>query len=47
MLTAKDKSYDRALAEMVGATEYLTKPLDDEKLIAVVNQYAKGGHIQG
>jgi CheY-like chemotaxis protein len=46
MLTAKDKSYDRALAEMVGATEYLTKPLDDEKLIAVVDRYAKGGHIQ-
>ncbi len=46
MLTAKDKSYDRALAEMVGATEYLTKPLDDEKLIEVVNRYAKGGHIQ-
>lgn len=45
MLTAKDKSYDRALAEMVGATEYLTKPLDDEKLVAIVNQYAKGGHI--
>ncbi len=46
MLTAKDKSYDRALAEMVGATEYLTKPLDDEKLIEVVDRYAKGGHIQ-
>jgi CheY-like chemotaxis protein len=46
MLTAKDKSYDRALAEMVGATEYLTKPLNDEKLIEVVNQYTKGGHIQ-
>ena len=46
MLTAKDKSYDRALAEMVGATEYLTKPLNDEKLIAIVNQYTKGGHIQ-
>lgn len=46
MLTAKDKSYDRALAEMVGATEYLTKPLNDEKLIAIVNQYAKGGNIQ-
>ena len=46
MLTAKDKSYDRALAEMVGATEYLTKPLDDEKLVAIVNQYTKGGHIQ-
>ncbi len=46
MLTAKDKSYDRALAEMVGATEYLTKPLDDDKLIEVVNQYAKAGHIQ-
>jgi CheY-like chemotaxis protein len=46
MLTAKDKSYDKALAEMVGATEYLTKPLDDEKLLAVVNRYAKGGQIQ-
>jgi CheY-like chemotaxis protein len=46
MLTAKDKSYDKALAEMVGATEYLTKPLDDEKLIAIVNRYAKAGHIQ-
>jgi CheY-like chemotaxis protein len=46
MLTAKDKSYDRALAEMVGATEYLTKPIDDAKLIAIVNQYTKGGHIQ-
>jgi CheY-like chemotaxis protein len=46
MLTAKDKSYDRALAEMVGANEYLTKPLDDEKLIAVVDRYTKGGHIQ-
>lgn len=45
MLTAKDKSYDRALAEMVGATEYLTKPLDDEKLVAVVNQYTKRGNI--
>jgi CheY-like chemotaxis protein len=46
MLTAKDKSYDRALAEMVGATEYLTKPIDDAKLIAIVNQYTKAGHIQ-
>ena len=45
MLTAKDKSYDRALAEMVGATEYLTKPLDDDKLVAIVNKYAKGGNI--
>ena len=46
MLTAKDKSYDRALAEMVGATEYLTKPLDDEKLLAVVDRYTKSGQIQ-
>jgi CheY-like chemotaxis protein len=45
MLTAKDKSYDRTLAEMVGATEYLTKPLDDEKLLAVVHKYTKSGHI--
>jgi CheY-like chemotaxis protein len=41
MLTAKDKSYDRTLAEMVGATEYLTKPLDDDKLLAVVNKYTQ------
>jgi CheY-like chemotaxis protein len=34
------------LAEMVGANEYLTKPLDDAKLIAVVDKYTKGGHIQ-
>ena len=46
MLTAKDKSYDRALAKMVGANEYLTKPLDDAKLIAIVDKYTKGGHIQ-
>ena len=45
MLTAKDKSYDKALAEMVGATEYLTKPLDDDKLVAIVNKYAKGIHL--
>jgi CheY-like chemotaxis protein len=45
MLTAKDKSYDKALAEMVGATEYLTKPLDDDKLVAIVNKYAQAGHI--
>jgi CheY-like chemotaxis protein len=45
MLTAKDKSYDRALAEMVGATEYLTKPLDDEKLVAIVHKYAKGTQV--
>jgi twitching motility two-component system response regulator PilG len=47
MLTAKDKSYDRTVAEMVGATEYLTKPLDDDKLVAVVNKYTKSGHIEG
>ena len=46
MLTAKDKSYDKALAEMVGANEYLTKPIDDEKLVAIVNKYTKSGHIQ-
>jgi CheY-like chemotaxis protein len=46
MLTAKDKSYDRTVAEMVGATEYLTKPLDDDKLVAVVNKYTKAGHIE-
>jgi CheY-like chemotaxis protein len=46
MLTAKDKSYDKALAEMVGANEYLTKPIDDDKLVAIVNKYTKSGHIQ-
>lgn len=46
MLSAKDKSYDRTVAEMVGATEYLAKPIDDDKLLAVVNKYVRPGHIE-
>jgi twitching motility two-component system response regulator PilG len=46
MLSAKDKTYDRTVAEMVGATEYLAKPIDDDKLLEVVNKYVRPGHIE-
>jgi twitching motility two-component system response regulator PilG len=44
MLTAKDKSYDRILGQMVGSTEYLTKPFDDQMLKNIVGKYLKIGH---
>ncbi len=32
MLTAKDKIFDKVQGRLAGATEYLTKPFDPEKL---------------
>lgn len=32
MLTAKDKVFDKVQGRLAGATEYLTKPFDPEKL---------------
>jgi twitching motility two-component system response regulator PilG len=39
MLTARDKSYDRSLGLMVGATDYLTKPFDGETLTSTIIKY--------
>jgi DNA-binding response OmpR family regulator len=36
MLTAKDKLFDKVQGRLAGATEYLTKPFDEEQLRTVV-----------
>ena len=38
MLTAKDQTTDRFWAEEVGVTEYITKPFEDEELLAAVQR---------
>ena len=38
MLTARDSSFDKVQGHLAGATEYLTKPLDIEKLHQVIQQ---------
>lgn len=39
MLTAKDKLFDKVQGRLAGATEYLTKPFDEEGLRAVVSKF--------
>ncbi|MDC0832930.1 response regulator [Geitlerinema sp. FC II] len=41
MLTARDKAFDKVKGHLAGATEYLTKPFDADRLREVVGQYAK------
>lgn len=41
MLTAKDGAFDKVQGRLAGATEYLTKPFDAEKLCDVVSQVLK------
>ncbi|MEB3339564.1 response regulator [Okeania sp.] len=38
MLTARDSSFDKVKGHLAGATEYLTKPFDEEKLHEVISQ---------
>ncbi|MDJ0556944.1 MAG: response regulator [Microcoleaceae cyanobacterium MO_207.B10] len=38
MLTARDSSFDKVQGHLAGATEYLTKPFDGEKLHQVINK---------
>lgn len=38
MLTARDSSFDKVQGHLAGATEYLTKPFDSEKLYQVVKK---------
>lgn len=42
MLTARDKAFDKVKGHLAGATEYLTKPFDAERLLEVVRQYVEG-----
>lgn len=44
MLTAKDSFVDRVKANMVGATDYLTKPFGEPELLALVEKYVGRGN---
>ncbi len=41
MLTARDGAFDKVQGRLAGATEYLTKPFEAEKLREVINQFIK------
>jgi twitching motility two-component system response regulator PilG len=41
MLTGRDGIIDRMRAKFVGATDYLTKPVDANKLVELVNSLTK------
>jgi twitching motility two-component system response regulator PilG len=39
MLTGKDGFIDRVRAKMVGATDYLTKPFQEQELLMLLEKY--------
>ncbi|MDB9312079.1 response regulator [Spirulina sp. CS-785/01] len=39
MLTARDGAFDKVQGRLAGATEYLTKPFDKDKLLATVDNF--------
>lgn len=39
MITSQDKPFDRVKGQLAGATEYLTKPFDAEKLRETVRRF--------
>lgn len=39
MLTARDSSFDKVQGYLAGATEYLTKPFDEEKLNQLISHF--------
>lgn len=41
MLTGKDAYLDRLLARMMGASDYLTKPFNEQELVSLVELYCK------
>lgn len=45
MLTARDGAFDKVQGRLAGATEYLTKPFEAEKLREVVNQFIKSSSV--
>jgi CheY-like chemotaxis protein len=44
MLTAKDGLFDKMKSQFAGSTHYLTKPVDREKLLPVIDRYVGQGH---
>ncbi|HBB35329.1 MAG TPA: response regulator [Cyanobacteria bacterium UBA8803] len=45
ILTGKNSTADRLRSKFVGATDFLSKPLDTTKLLTVLNQYLNQGAI--
>lgn len=43
MLTARDGAFDKVQGRLAGATEYLTKPFDADKLRQVISKFIKSG----
>ncbi len=43
MLTANEGRVSKAMGQIAGSTLYLTKPVDDQKLISVIRQYTSAG----
>jgi DNA-binding response OmpR family regulator len=41
MLTARDGAFDKVQGRLAGATEYLTKPFDSDKLSEVIARFIK------
>lgn len=41
MVTARDSPFDKVQGRLAGATEYLTKPFDAERLLAVVGRFVQ------
>jgi DNA-binding response OmpR family regulator len=41
MLTARDGSFDKVQGRLAGATEYITKPFNNEQLCQVVKKFAE------
>ncbi len=41
MLTARDGAFDKVQGRLAGATEYLTKPFENEKLLATVATFVQ------
>ena len=43
MLTANEGRVSKAMGQIAGSTLYLTKPVDDQKLLSVIRQYTSPG----
>ncbi len=43
MLTANEGHISKAMGQIAGSTLYLTKPVDDQKLLSVIRQYTSAG----
>lgn len=44
MLTGRDSLVDKMKGQIAGTNRYLTKPFDQEKLLAVINEFVGGGN---